>query len=310
MGLLNGPTNMSMDISRKAVSRDTDSSSRQSTEAQGRRDAVGADKSLDAQGRTRAEQIGAIDDAISFDNKAVQSGFGMALGMLGPVSSVYGAVRTGLGAAASLASAIDEGMIGDMLGTREREAKRDAVEAAGMDSKGAARIDNKSRAMGMEDSAFGLSAAYGSTTTGMLEARAKEAYGDTGLKDVSGDIGVDPIGADVSASNIGKPGFDFGVSMADIDTSLGSLGSTKRGGYSAGFGTDSTGGKASEGASRGSLGDKAGYGATKSETAASEMSRASGDSGRGSEGSSSGGGHGARGGGNEGDSSPGGIGGY
>lgn len=237
--------------------------------------------------RTKAQSLGAMKEAISFENPVVQKAFQYGLTAVAPpLGMMYGAVRTGLGAMASLAESVEEGAIGDVMGSRAREAERDALERSGYGYgtiASMADIDRQAATIGF-DSAFGLSTGYAGTTAGQLGAAAAGTLGDPGSLGVSGDFGMDvgSIGrmggeAGVSAGNVGD--FDMGIDEG-TDVSgfgdIGDVGTTSRGGLSGSLGDDAAGGGG---------GDSEGAGA---------------DSG----------GHGARGGGDEGTSEAGGIGGY
>lgn len=220
---------------REAVSRDTSGTEAAAREAAARDAASGYSGP-----QTSGQSLGAMREAIGFSNPAVQAAVQTAMNVATPgLGAAYGAARTGLGALAAAAEAIEEGAIGDIAGTRERETEMDAVEAAGFGygggtrgssltssggSIGLSRTDRASRALGLDDSAFGLSAAFGSTSLGMLAAAASSAFGGGGsaLGGYSSSGGVDPLGRDVGLSNIGTPGYDFGL---DVSSNLGSFGS-------------------------------------------------------------------------------------
>lgn len=212
----------------------------------GMRDAMGVEKAVTGITGSKAAGWGA--------QKALE----MALNVTG-LGAAYGLTRATLGGLAAVTGAFEEGVIGDVLGSRTREAERDVVEDAGFsDVAGLAQTDRRSRALGLDDSAFGLSAAYGSTTAGMLGSAAAAA--GFGTSDMFGgyQAAADPFGTEIGLSNIGDFGFD------GSDTGFGDTGGFGVDSDVSGMGDIGDIGQTSHGSFSGSLGDTAssfgGYG--------------------------------------------------
>lgn len=198
-----------------------------------------------------------------------------------PLATAYTGLRSALGALAALSGSVEEGVIGDTLGTRDREAMRDMGEDQGMSYSETAersRRDARSEYEGWGPSAYGL-------TSGVKEGRFGASIDTPGL-----DEGLD------SPRARGSSRADF--NKAEIDSIAPTISPRARQSISSSIDLGdrgTTGGSASvsSGAQRGlGLGDQAGYGGTRQETAASEMDRASGgsSSGNGAGGGSAGGG--------------------
>lgn len=126
----------------------------------------------------------------------------MAPALLGPVmglTAAYSGFQTGLGAIAAGMESMEEGAIGDIAGTREHEATRDALEAAGY---------------GYGESSSAVSGDYDAPGTGgtKTEGAATEmgrASGDSGLGDAAAGK-TDAAGNEGGGADSGGPDADGG----------------------------------------------------------------------------------------------------
>lgn len=109
---------------------------------------------------TTSAEIEAAKKSLSFDDPAVQLGFKTTLGMFAPpVATMLSATTATLGGLASMQRSLEEGVLGDIAGTRSMESERDVAEEAGytrsMSERAAKRGELGSTSLGDQASGSG-----------------------------------------------------------------------------------------------------------------------------------------------------------
>jgi hypothetical protein len=263
------------------VSRDIDERAGDNTRAEAEKEARDAKMGL-----TTSKDVRDLQKATSFQNRFGQAiakkvptylAAAFAPALLGPVmglTAAYGAFQTGLGALASGMESLEEGVLGDIAGTRSRERARDTAEKRGYSREQTSKGAEADRDIG---GYTGLGPGLGRHGFGLDPGLSDmDPYGGYSLGDI--DMGRDPGGGDPGG------GLDPGSDLGGLGGEIGETGPTSRGKMSASLGTNAASG-GYEGFGRGS--------------------DSGGDSGGGRGHGSSGG----MGGGSDRDSSPGGMGG-